>query len=55
MTTVSVIIPAYNEGAGFACSLVRIADYYGIHERCGYQFEYVIVDDGSTDDTYLSA
>jgi glycosyltransferase involved in cell wall biosynthesis len=55
MTTVSVIIPAYNEGAGFASSLVRIADYYGIHERCGYRFDYVIVDDGSTDDTYLSA
>ncbi|HLI97247.1 MAG TPA: glycosyltransferase family 2 protein [Candidatus Baltobacteraceae bacterium] len=55
MTSVTVIVPAYNEGAAFGSSLVRIADYYAIHERCGYEFNYLIVDDGSTDTTQAVA
>lgn len=51
MTSVTVVVPAYNEGAAFACALVRIADYYAMHERGGYHFRYLIVDDGSTDNT----
>lgn len=55
MTTVTVIVPAYNEGAGFASTLVRIADYYAMHAQSGYDFHYVIIDDGSTDQTYAAA
>lgn len=51
MTGVTVVVPAYNEGMTFACSLARIADYFAMHASSGYRFEYVIVDDGSTDQT----
>lgn len=51
MTSVAVVIPAYNEGMAFGCSLARIADYYAMHAPSGYRFEYVIVDDGSCDQT----
>jgi len=51
MTSVTIVVPAYNEGSEFACALVRIADYYAMHERAGYHFRYLVVDDGSTDDT----
>jgi dolichol-phosphate mannosyltransferase len=52
MTSVSVIIPAYNEGAAFACSLVTISEYFALHHGAGYDFHYVIVNDGSGDETY---
>lgn len=55
MTSVTVIVPAYNEGPAFACSLVRIADYYAMHLSSGYDFHYLIVDDGSTDQTHAIA
>ena len=50
MTSVTVVIPAYNEGMAFGCSLARIADYFAMHAS-QYRFEYVIVDDGSSDQT----
>lgn len=51
MTSVTVVIPAYNEGMAFAGSLARVADYYGMHAPSGYEFRYLIVDDGSSDQT----
>lgn len=51
MTSVTVIVPAYNEGVAFACSLIQIADYYAMYAQSGYEFSYLIVDDGSTDQT----
>ncbi len=53
MTGVTVIIPAYNEGATFASSLVTLADHYSVHHD--YEFKYLIVDDGSSDETYALA
>lgn len=55
MTSVTVVIPAYNEGDAFASGLVTLRDYFSLHSSCGYDFHYVIVDDGSTDDTYAAA
>jgi glycosyltransferase involved in cell wall biosynthesis len=45
---VSIIIPAYNEGAHVA---EQIRDVRAVMERSGWAFEIVVVDDGSTDDT----
>ena len=55
MTSVTVVIPAYNEGETFAGSLVTIADYFAKHRGGGYDFKYLIVDDGSSDETYAAA
>jgi dolichol-phosphate mannosyltransferase len=55
MTTITVVLPAYNEGDAFASGLVTLRDYFSLHRSCGYDFRYVIVDDGSTDDTYAAA
>lgn len=49
--TVTVIVPAFNEGATFAATLVSIAEYFSVYHTGGYDFEYLIVDDGSTDET----
>jgi len=51
MTSVTVVLPAYNEGSEMAHSLTVLAEYFALH-RGGYEFDYVIVDDGSTDNTY---
>jgi glycosyltransferase involved in cell wall biosynthesis len=51
MSGVTVIVPAYNEGSAFAGSLAALADYLAIHRGSGYEFQYLIVDDGSTDET----
>jgi dolichol-phosphate mannosyltransferase len=51
MTGVTVIVPAYNEGAAFAGALSALADYLAMHRGGGYDFHYLIVDDGSDDDT----
>jgi glycosyltransferase involved in cell wall biosynthesis len=51
MTSITVVIPAYNEGATFPSTLVKIAEYYSIYRASGYDFQYLIVDDGSTDET----
>lgn len=55
MTSVTVVVPAYNEGASLASSLVYIADYYAMYAQSGYEFTYLIVDDGSSDQTYEAA
>ncbi len=51
MTGVTVIVPAYNEGLAFAGALSALADYLAMHRGGGYDFRYIIVDDGSDDDT----
>jgi glycosyltransferase involved in cell wall biosynthesis len=51
MTRVTVIVPAYNEGATFAGSLAALADYFAMHRGGDYEFHYIIVDDGSDDET----
>ena len=55
MTRVTVVVPAYNEGETFAGALVTIADYFSKHRGGGYDFNYLIVDDGSRDETYAVA
>lgn len=54
MTTVTVLIPAYNEGIALGANLVRLADYFSLYAS-RYTFDYVIVDDGSTDETLAVA
>lgn len=44
----SVIIPAYNEEKHIQNTLREVADYFS---QRGYEFEIIIVNDGSTDDT----
>lgn len=51
MTSVTVVVPAYNEGFALAGNLIAIADHFSLHRAAGYDFRYLIVDDGSTDDT----
>jgi dolichol-phosphate mannosyltransferase len=55
MTSVTVVIPAYNEGEAFGAALVSLADYFSLHKNGGYEFSYLIVDDGSSDETYAAA
>jgi dolichol-phosphate mannosyltransferase len=55
MTTVTVVVPAYNEGSAFAGSLVLLAEYFALHQKGGYEFNYLIVDDGSSDETNAAA
>jgi len=55
MTGVTVIVPAYNEGAAFAGALTGLSDYLAMHRGGGYDFHFLIVDDGSEDDTYAIA
>lgn len=45
----SVVVPAYNEGEGVGRALETIA---GILETCCRDFEIIVVDDGSKDNTY---
>ncbi len=45
---ISVVIPAYNEGAKILTDLQRACAYLS---GAGYRYEVVVVDDGSTDDT----
>ena len=46
----SVIIPAYNEEARIESTLSAIHEYFKSKE---YDYEVIVVDDGSTDKTYL--
>lgn len=50
MCSVTVIVPVYNEGPQLGASLVSLADYLEMHTS--YAFSYVIVDDGSTDESH---
>jgi dolichol-phosphate mannosyltransferase len=49
MTSVSVIIPAYNEGPALGARLVSLSEQFHVY-GC-YDVQYVLVDDGSTDET----
>jgi glycosyltransferase involved in cell wall biosynthesis len=53
MTTVSVIVPAYNEGPGLGANLVALTEQFS-HYSC-YDVQYIIVDDGSADQTQAVA
>lgn len=44
----SVIIPAYNEEARLGRTVMCVEEYL---RHCGYSWELIVVDDGSTDDT----
>jgi len=46
---ISVVIPAYNEGAGMEHTLAAITE---VMEACCGAFEILVIDDGSLDDTY---
>jgi len=46
---ISVVIPAYNEGDGVERALTVIAS---VLETCAGDFEIIVVDDGSRDNTY---
>ena len=50
MTGVTVIVPAYNEGPALGANLVAIADRLSLYSNL-YDFHYLIIDDGSTDET----
>ena len=52
MTPVTVIVPAYNEGASLAARLADMTEAFAIYRSSGYDFRYLIVDDGSVDETY---
>ena len=47
---ISVVVPAYNEGAGIGLFLGQLAAQL---QTCSPDFEIVVVDDGSRDDTWL--
>ena len=53
MTSVAVVIPAYNAGPDFGAKLVAFADYFAPLRE--YDLTYVIVDDASTDETWSLA
>jgi glycosyltransferase involved in cell wall biosynthesis len=53
LTSVTVVLPAFNEGADLAPSLAKLSEYFALHQ--GYAFRYIIVDDGSSDDTFKVA
>jgi dolichol-phosphate mannosyltransferase len=53
MSTVSVIVPAYNEGPALGAHLVALSEQFS-HYAC-YDVQYIIVDDGSTDETQAVA
>ena len=42
----SVVIPMYNEARRLASSIPKLTDYF---QGQGYTYEYVVVDDGSSD------
>lgn len=52
MTPVTVIVPAHNEGASLAARLAEMTEAFAIYRSSGYDFRYLIVDDGSADETY---
>jgi dolichyl-phosphate beta-glucosyltransferase len=45
---VSVVIPAYNEEKRIESTILKIKDYL---EKKGYEYEVIVVDDGSSDKT----
>ncbi len=51
-TAVSIVIPAFNEGAHVA---EQVRDVRRVMESTGWDFEIIVVDDGSEDDTAQAA
>ena len=51
-STLSIVVPAYNEGARLGKSLRAIVTYLNDYAP---QSELIVVDDGSTDDTAQTA
>ncbi len=47
-TSLSIVIPAYNEAARIARGLEQVVDYL---QHCACNGELIAVDDGSSDDT----
>jgi dolichol-phosphate mannosyltransferase len=52
MTRVTVVVPAYNEATTLAARLAEMMDAFAIYRSSGYDFRYLIVDDGSVDESY---
>lgn len=50
----SIIVPAYNEGRALTANVVVLERCLS-HAQTGYEHEIIVVDDGSTDDTYQNA
>jgi glycosyltransferase involved in cell wall biosynthesis len=48
MSAVSIVIPAYNEEEGIAATLPSLRD---VMDQQGLDYEIIVVDDGSSDDT----
>ena len=48
----SVVVPAYNESGRLPGSLRRMREYF---DAAGEEYEVIVVDDGSADDTYDSS
>lgn len=53
MTSVTIVVPVYNQAEDLAARLVNFADYFAPY-RAAYGISFVIVDDGSTNDTLLA-
>jgi glycosyltransferase involved in cell wall biosynthesis len=53
MTSVTIVVPVYNQAEDLAARLVSFADYFAPY-RAAYGISFVIVDDGSTNDTLLA-
>src|SRR5262245_2136334 len=47
-TVLSLVIPAYNEALRLPATLRRVHEYL---DETGEEYEVIVVDDGSTDDT----
>lgn len=50
--TISIVMPAFNESEHIVKNLQEVVDTFGSFE---YDFEVIVVDDGSHDNTYLHA
>jgi glycosyltransferase involved in cell wall biosynthesis len=49
---ISIVLPAYNEAAHIESNVLEVVDTFS---SLNYDFEVIVVDDGSPDSTYLSA
>ena len=49
---ISVIMPAYNEARHIGCNLLEVVETLSGFD---YEFEVIVVDDGSADNTYVEA